>query len=165
MDYDREAALLYARKWAYRRNPAYLNFDGIGGDCTNFASQCIYTGCGIMNYTPVTGWFYITADNRTASWTGVEFLYNFLVRNEGAGPYAEETDISALEIGDIIQLGRETGDFYHTCVVCGFRAGVPLVAAHTYDTFGKPLNAYRFEKVRFLHIAGVRAGNQTSLVQ
>ena len=53
--YDRNAAVAYARKWAMDRNPAYYNFDGIGGDCTNFASQSIYAGSKIMNYTPVMG--------------------------------------------------------------------------------------------------------------
>ena len=28
--YDRRAAYEYARRWAYGRNPAYLNFDGMG---------------------------------------------------------------------------------------------------------------------------------------
>ena len=38
--YNRTAAVDYARKWALKRNPAYYNFDSVGGDCTNFASQC-----------------------------------------------------------------------------------------------------------------------------
>ena len=39
---DAEKAVRYAGKWAYGRNPAYFDFDGLGGDCTNFISQCIY---------------------------------------------------------------------------------------------------------------------------
>ena len=38
--YDRGKAVAYAHKWAFGRNPAYYNFDKIGGDCTNFTSQC-----------------------------------------------------------------------------------------------------------------------------
>ena len=30
--YDRDAAGAYAREWAMKRNPAYLNFDNLGGD-------------------------------------------------------------------------------------------------------------------------------------
>ena len=41
-EYDRNAAVAYARKWALGRNPAFYDFSNIGGDCTNFASQCIY---------------------------------------------------------------------------------------------------------------------------
>ena len=37
--YDRDKVIEYAKKWAYSRNPQYYNYDGIGGDCTNFASQ------------------------------------------------------------------------------------------------------------------------------
>ena len=36
--YNRTAAVNYARKWALGRNPAYYDFEEIGGDCTNFAS-------------------------------------------------------------------------------------------------------------------------------
>ena len=84
--YRRSLAVQYARRWALSRNPAYYNFDDLGGDCTNFASQCIYAGSGVMNYTPIYGWYYITANDRTASWTGVEYLHRFLVGNEGGGP-------------------------------------------------------------------------------
>ena len=48
-DYDRKAAVLYAHAWAYGRNPAFYDYEQVGGDCTNFASQCIFAGCGIMN--------------------------------------------------------------------------------------------------------------------
>lgn len=155
--YDRKAAVEYARKWAFGRNPEFYDFSNIGGDCTNFASQCIYAGAGVMNFTPVYGWYYLSANDRTASWTGVEYLYNFLVGNEGAGPYAKEVPLGELEIGDVVQLGRATGDFYHTPVVVGFRNGEILVAAHSYDAFNRPLSSYRAAKTRGLHILGVRS--------
>lgn len=154
--YDRQAAYAYAKKWAFKRNPAFYDFNNIGGDCTNFASQCIYAGAKVMNYTPVYGWFYKSANDRTASWTGVEYLYNFLVKNDGVGPYAREVPLSELEIGDIVQLGTATGDFYHSPVVVGFARGQILVAAHTYDAFNKPLSSYNFAKARGIHIIGVR---------
>ncbi len=49
-EYQREKAVEYAKKWAYRRNPEYYNYDAVGGDCTNFVSQCIYAGSQVMNY-------------------------------------------------------------------------------------------------------------------
>lgn len=153
--YDREKAIVYAKMWAFRRNPDFYDFSRIGGDCTNFVSQCLYAGGGVMNFTPVTGWFYQNVNARTASWTGVEFLYNFLIQNQSEGPFAEETAMRNLRLGDVIQLGRETGDFYHTCLVSGFFFGTPLVATHSYDAFDKPLTAYTFERARFLHIIGV----------
>ena len=79
----------YAKKWAFSRNPAYYNFDNVGGDCTNFISQCLRAGGAEMNYTADTGWYYISPDNRAAAWTGVEYLYRFLLRNKSVGPFGE----------------------------------------------------------------------------
>ena len=52
LTYDRAKAVAYAERWALSRNPRYYDFEDIGGDCTNFASQCIYAGAGVMNWTP-----------------------------------------------------------------------------------------------------------------
>ena len=75
-DYNRRAAVAYAHRWAYGRNPAYYDYEQLGGDCTNFASQCIYAGCGIMNFTPTFGWYYIDANQKAPAWTGVQYLYH-----------------------------------------------------------------------------------------
>lgn len=109
-----------------------------------------------MNFTPTLGWFYKSVNDRTPSWTGVEYLYNFMVHNEGVGPFAEEVGLDKVEIGDIVQLGTGTGDFYHSPVVVGFARGQILVAAHTYDAFNKPLSSYNFAQARGIHILGVR---------
>lgn len=153
--YDREAAVAYARKWALGRNPAYYDFEDIGGDCTNFASQCIYAGAGQMNFTPVTGWFYNSVSNRSAAWTGVEYLYRFLTTNRSVGPYAHTVPRHLAMPGDIVQLGTATGDFYHSPVIVAV-SPVILVCAHTYDALDRPLSSYKYENIRFLHIDGVR---------
>jgi hypothetical protein len=160
--YDRLAAFEYARQWAYSRNPNYYDFSAIGGDCTAFASQCLFAGCGVMNYTPDIGWFYRSPSDRAAAWTGVEFFYRFLTDNaereigNGAGPFAKEVGINEVEIGDFIQLGKSTGEFYHTLTVVGFSNTATLVAAHSYDAFNRPLTSYSFEKLRCLHVLGAR---------
>lgn len=153
--YNRTKAVEYARKWALDRNPAYFNFDKLGGDCTNFASQCLYAGSGIMNYTPIYGWFYKTSSDRTASWTGVRFLYNFLVSNKSVGPFAVLADEQDIEVGDIIQLGDSDGRFYHSPVVSAVYPQI-LVCAHSDDALDRPLSSYNYEMIRFLHIEGVR---------
>ena len=163
LPYNREAAVAYAHTWAYRRNPAYFDFSGIGGDCTNFASQCIYAGAGVMNFTPLYGWFYRTANDRTPSWTGVQYLYDFLTRNLGAGPFATEVSLSQLEPGDVVQLAIDREDRYqHTPVVVRID-GEPsltnvLIAAHSNDVDYRPLSTYNIRKIRCLHIEGVRSG-------
>ena len=50
-EYDRTRALAYAERWALDRNPLFYNFTGVGGDCTNFVSQCVLAGCCVMNGT------------------------------------------------------------------------------------------------------------------
>ncbi len=116
-----------------------------------------------MNYTPDIGWYYRSVNDRAAAWTGVDYFYRFLTQNaenpigNGAGPFAKEVPLDQLEIGDFVQLGRDTGDFYHTPVVVGFnRFGNPLVATHSYDSFNRPLSSYSYERIRCLHILGGR---------
>lgn len=154
--YDRARAYEYAKKWAFGRNPLFYDFENIGGDCTNFASQCIYAGAGVMNFTPVMGWFYKSAADRTPSWTGVQYLYDFIVGNDGIGPFAEQVPLDRLEVGDIVQLGRATGDFFHSPVVVNIRRGNIFVAAHSYDVFNRALTSYDFDQARGIHILGVR---------
>lgn len=154
-EYNRDAAVAYANKWALSRNPAYFDFENLGGDCTNFASQCIYAGSGIMNYTPETGWFYRSSSDRTASWTGVEYLYEFLISNRSVGPYATEVSAEEALPGDIVQLGDSTGDFYHSPVITAVSPMI-LVAAHTINSINRPLASYNYFTARFLHINGVR---------
>lgn len=48
--YNRGKAVAYALEWAMSRNPAYLDFEELGGDCTNFASQCLLAGRGRDEY-------------------------------------------------------------------------------------------------------------------
>lgn len=153
--YDREAAVAYARKWALGRNPAYYDFENLGGDCTGFASQCIYAGAGTMNFTQTFGWYYRSSYDRTPSWTGVEYLYNFLVNNQSVGPYAHVVPQSEAAPGDIVQLGRANDSFYHSPVIVATTPTI-LVAAHTFDALDRPLSSYVYDTVRFLHIDGVR---------
>ena len=153
--YDRTKAVAYAREWAYGRNPAYYDFENLGGDCTSFASQCIYAGCGVMNYTPTFGWYYIDANRRAPAWTGVQYLYNFLTTNKSVGPYAVETGPDEMEPGDIIQLGNEQGWFYHSPIVVSTYQGI-YVAAHTFNAYMRPLDSYEYGSIRFLHILGAR---------
>ena len=156
-EYDRAKAVAYAERWALKRNPAYYDFEAIGGDCTNFASQCLFAGSGVMNWTPVMGWYYQDASHRAPAWTGVEQLYRFLVTNGSAGPWAEPVDQDRILPGDILQLGTADGHFYHSPVVLGIRDKEIFVAAHTIDALWRPLSTYQWSQVRYLHIPGVRA--------
>lgn len=154
--YDREKALKYAKEWAFKRNPKYLNFERIGGDCTSYVSQCIYAGCGVMNYTPIYGWYYKSSYDRSPSWSGVEFLYNFLIDNKTSGPFGIESAITNIEPADIIQLGNSDGQFYHNVIINKIEKNKIFVSAHSDDSYMRPLNTYDFDKLRFIHIIGAR---------
>lgn len=153
--YDRTAAVSYARRWALERNPAYYNFDKIGGDCTNFASQSIYAGARVMNFTPVTGWYYRSSYDRSAAWSGVHYLYNFLVNNKSVGPFGHVISRGESMPGDIVQLGTRDGHFYHSPVITTVSPTI-LVAAHSDDALDRPLSTYVYDVARFIHIDGVR---------
>lgn len=155
-NYDRQSAINYAKFWAEKRNPKYYNFDNLGGDCTNFISQCVFEGAGIMNFTNVTGWYYISSSDRTASWTGVEFFYNFLINNNSFGPFAKSVNRSEIMKGDIIQLGRISGQFYHSLFISDIIGDQIFVCTHSFDALNRPLSSYIYEKIRFLHVVGVR---------
>lgn len=154
MSYNRQKAYEYARKWAYLRNPNYYNYDSIGGDCTNFVSQCIFAGFGQMNYDKNNGWYYKNGNNKSPSWTGVEFLYKFLITNKGVGPKGKETSIDKLNVGDIIQLNLNGENFSHSLIVVQSSPSLSntLVATHTFDTFGKRVSDYNYQNYRCVHI-------------
>ena len=160
--YERDKAVAYAEKWALSRNPDYYNFDLLGGDCTNFISQCIFAGCGHMNFTPVKGWYYIDLNSRAPAWTGVRYLYNFLIGNDGAGPYAKEVPYENAEEGDVVQLGNAESIFYHSLIIT-LKTGQKnsfsdfFVCAHSFNAKNKRLSEYRFAQARFLHIYGTRS--------
>jgi len=153
--YDRKRVFDYAEKWAFKRNPRYFDFDALGGDCTNFASQCVLAGCDVMNYKPTFGWYYINLNDRTPSWSGVQFLYNFITQNKGVGPYGKIVSLQEAQIGDIIQLSNGNF-FYHTLTVTGKSDGNVFIATHTYDSFMRDLNTYSYDSLRCIHIDGAR---------
>ena len=161
LSYDRQAAVRYARRWAHGRNPAYYDFDALGGDCTNFASQCLYAGAGVMNFTPTFGWYYRSVRDRAPAWTGVEYLFRFLTRTgEGPGPLAAPVPPEELLPGDLVQLSFADGAFTHCLVVeeigPGNGAGQLLLAAHSQNAHLRPLFTYPYRQVRYLHILGVK---------
>lgn len=157
MDYHRENAVAYAHAWAFKRNPRYYCFDAIGGDCTSFISQCLFAGCGVMNYARDTGWYYRFVNDRAPAWAGVEFLYRFLVSNKKTGPYGEVLPLPYTQPGDIIQLSFNGEKFAHSLFVVGVTDDDILIATHTDDSDNRALNTYRYQKCRLLHITGVRS--------
>ena len=154
-EYLRNNVLEYAYKWAYKRNPAYYDYDKIGGDCTNFVSQCIYAGSKIMNFTKTFGWYYINANNKSPSWTGVEYLYNFITRKKGIGPMGKTSTRDQIQVGDFAQISFSGDTFAHTLLITKIIGSNIYVTTHTFDNLNKLIDSYNYEKIRFVHIEKV----------
>lgn len=158
--YNRARALEYARRWALSRNPLFLDFTGRGGDCTSFVSQCIFAGCGVMNYTETFGWYYITSNNRAPAWAGVDEFFDFitgapefLAQNGGTGPRGfNVTDANDIEVADVIQLQNSRGEFYHSLIISDITNEDILVCAHSDDALDRPLSTYNYASLRVIHI-------------
>ena len=159
-EYNRDHAVEYAKRWALGRNPLFGNFTGMGGDCANFASQCILAGTCQMNFTDTFGWYFENYNNRAPAWTGVPYLYNFLTTNKGVGPFGKEMPVEELELGDIIQLGTTTDSFYHTLVITGASDCGWLISCHTDDALERPLCTYDYRHCRGIHIEGFRCAGR-----
>lgn len=72
------------------------------------------------------------------------------------GPFAREVKQNEIEIGDIIQLSFDGNSYTHNLVVVNIKNNYIGVSAHSFDVFDKNLFAYKFNKLRFIHIEGVR---------
>lgn len=160
--YNRENAVTYAKNWASGRNPLFTDYTGLGGNCTNFVSQALLAGSCVMDRRTPFGWYYESDANRSPSWTGVDFLYNYLTGNGGyspnderSGPYGREVRPLTVQLGDIVQLYKN-GEFYHTLIITGFTQNDILVSANSDDALNRRLSTYDAEDARFIHIDGVR---------
>ena len=113
-----------------------------------------------MNYNKVNGWYYINSNDKSPSWTGVEFLYDFLIHNTNYGPCGEETNNLGLKIGDVVQLSFSGVKFEHSLIVVNISNIADLskiyIASHTLDSYNKPISSYKFKKIRFVHINNVK---------
>ena len=114
----------------------------------------------MKNYVKEKGWYYINGNNKSPSWSGVEFLYKFLINNKSVGPYAKKANQDEVQLGDIAQLSFDGNKFGHTLVVVGIDNHYSLsgikIASHTLDSYNKPISEYGFKDIRFAHIEGVR---------
>ena len=162
ISYERERAVEYAKRWALSRNPLFADFTGIGGNCTNFVSQCLLAGSSVMDFTDTFGWYYRSVTSRAPAWSGVDELYDFLTGSGGfegrsaLGPFAQVvTAREDLEVGDIIQLANMRGEFYHTLIISGFEDNDVLVCAQSDNALDRRLSTYNYATLRVLHVEGV----------
>ena len=112
-----------------------------------------------MNYG-LNGWYYKNGNDKSPSWSGVEYLHKFLVNNKGIGPYGKEINIEQLEKGDFIQLSFDGVRFHHSLVIVDIVNNIMslnniLIATHTEDSLNRRVSTYTFNRIRFIKIDGV----------
>lgn len=108
-----------------------------------------------MNYTKTFGWYYINANNKSPSWTGVEYLYNYITRKTGVGPIGKLSSKENMQVGDFIQLSFSNNIFAHTLLVTKIVEDNIYVSTHTFDNLNKHLDSYQYEDIRYVHIEKV----------
>ena len=120
---------------------------------------CLLSFLFQKHYTKNTGWYYNSIKDRSPSWSGVEFLHNFLITNKGPGPTGKIVESDKIQIGDIVQLRFEKNVFEHTLIVVNIEDAFDLnniyTASHTYDSFNRRVSTYKFEDIRFIHINNI----------
>lgn len=107
--YKREKAVAYAKKYALIPNTKeWKNYESMGGDCTNFTSQCLFEGEIPFDHQGkyvIDKWYWYSDHYRTPSFTSADAFKDYAIRNEGFGLVAKLGDMQTMEIGDIVQLG------------------------------------------------------------
>lgn len=173
--YDRQKAVAYADKYCgaawgsgnnFKYNKKYSDYNGIGGDCTNFISQVLgdKEGGGMPlggGWTP-----------GSHAWSNADGLKNFLIYSGrgsviSVGTYKDLTKpsealpngaVGKLQLGDLVAYEKGRGNIDHFAMVTGFDShGYPLINSHTTDRYHVPWDlGWGDSKIRFflIHING-----------
>lgn len=162
--YNREKAAEYADKYCgaawgsgndYKYNKKYMDFNGIGGDCTNYVSQVLGDSEG-GGLKMDGAWFahysnYGRAQGSRA-WVNADGLKQYLVYSgKGSvirkGTFKELTApidgypggaVEKLKLADLVCYEKK-GNIDHFAVITGWDShGYPLVNSHTTDRYHVP---------------------------
>jgi hypothetical protein len=140
--YDYTAMAAYAQKYWNHYNPAYRQFNGAGGDCTNFISQSLKAGgwknasgwASDYNHT----WWYSPSNPSTQSWSwaGVNEWSWFALSSQRVTTL---DDVYQLGVGDILQMDFDAdGSKDHSMIVTyRSRSGMPYVTYHSTNTLNR----------------------------
>lgn len=162
-NYDRYAAASYAKAYALNPNPTYKFFyeiGEVGGDCTNFVSQCLHAGGIPMDFNPRNEpWWYSKKNNQwSISWAVAHSLYWCLKvrteRNLSGLKGVETNDISALELGDVICYENYRGIIYHSAIITDFQGNSPLISQHTFNALNISYIKSKSKKAHYMKILG-----------
>ncbi|GIM29497.1 exported protein [Clostridium polyendosporum] len=180
--YNRLKAIEYADKYCgvpwgsknnLKYNKKYKNYTGIGGDCTNYISQCLgdkeggalkHDGAWFSVYKKYDG-----AEN-SASWVNADAFRNYLLysgkgtlikRGSFKNLIAPSNDspngaIGRLQLGDVVSYAKGN-DIDHNAIVTAFDShGYPLINSHTVERYHVPFDLGWSDKNIYFHLIHVR---------
>lgn len=156
--YDREKAIAYADKYWVNYNSKYKNCNGIGGDCTNYVSQCIgdKEEGGAIAFDG--SWFCVYPKHGRAegsrAFVNTDAFKAYLVYSgrgrvikrgdfkEVSKP-TEDSAIGAagkLQVGDLICY-EEKGQIDHFSIITELDSmGYPMINSHTVERYHVPFD-------------------------
>ena len=147
----------YAIKYALSPNPSYKYFSiygNIGGDCTNFISQCLIAGGATMVYKSKPWWY--NSRKWSLSWSVANSLYLCITQraklNLPGLKGVEVTDFRRLELGDLIMYEDSNGSIYHSAIITSFTNDFPLVSQHSYNALNISPIKPKAKKMHFIKI-------------
>ncbi len=161
-NYDRNKAAAYADRYvkkdisqgidASSYNPAYKNFNDMGGDCTNYVSQCIYAGGIAMDDT----WFYKNEENYSGEWSTSRRNFTYMsklgkvIKNPGNSDVLKGNPVYYTSGDNIV----------HTTICVGTNAsGVPVVDSHNKDYYHVKWNYWGSNTTYYTIQLGTGGGN------
>jgi len=125
-------------EYYFRYNTAYKNYNFLGGDCANFASQVLYEG----GFKKTAGWNYDKDGSR--AWVNAQGFKDYLLYSGRGSLIVHGTYDKVLKLsykllpGDIIAYEKK-GKVVHVSVVTGADSrGYTLVNCHNVDRFKVP---------------------------
>ncbi|MDD5923922.1 MAG: InlB B-repeat-containing protein [Clostridia bacterium] len=136
--YNVTAAVEYSDEYALSYNTSYANFNGVGGDCANFVSQCIYAG-GMpqIKCEPygTNGWYYKSSSNRSATWTGAKYLRQWMGNNRGK--LVNDPSDADIFVGSPLFVDwTNDGVWDHAYFCIGMNSsGTPIINSHNLDRY------------------------------
>ena len=160
-NYCRDAAVSYARTWAYGRNNYFYVYTQ---DCTNFVSQCLFAGGIKMNsrwhsyaYPKAGRWEGRNNEKYnwdiTPSWRQAQALYNFLTDPANGYIWSDVVSIRTsygvkwaankcgIQPGDVLFLaGSDGSNPHHAMIVTKVENGEIYYAGHTNNRKDQPLS-------------------------
>lgn len=175
VDYNREAAVNYAKQWVsgteiIRNTDEWEVYDMYGGNCNNYISQCLDAGGIPMDYFGESSaqwkWYSTilnysqTAAGRSPSWAGVNEFYQYCCENTGYGLVSlPDANLFSAKEGDILQFGM-LGTWKHSVIVTDLVYDAQgnicdlLIHSNTTDRINYPASAYAYSTVRLIRILG-----------